>query len=129
MRSTQLRRLALAVAGSVAVLAAALALASPSTAAPAKPSSAATPPSALTCGNGATVWQEGSFVKGEFFRLCFPADTETPLPLTLQKQLPSGGWVTVATGTGVAAYHCTGQVFTNYRIKEKTSATGSFFCS
>ncbi|KAB2352387.1 hypothetical protein [Actinomadura rudentiformis] len=59
---------------------------------------------------------EGAVI-GERFRYCFPPDSEHPLPVVIERRVNSTTWVVVATGTGGAAYKCTGTATRTYRLK------------
>lgn len=141
MRTSLYRRLALAVVGAAAVVGVALSLAAPGQAAPARaaapqptnaPAAAATPPAqsdaAAACQIVTALYQEGNHVIAERWRYCFPPDNEVPLSVTLQRKNSAGVFVDVKSGTGIAAYTCTGTAQTTYKVKF-TSVVKTFPCS
>jgi hypothetical protein len=118
MRSTLLRRLGLVVAGSAAILATALSLSVPAQA------SQSSTDSVCHAVNGLS--KDGSFVIAERELIC--PDEEKPGNVTLQQKNSSGVFVDVASGLGIAAFHCTGTASRTYKIAS-TSVVRTFACS
>ncbi|GAA1623668.1 hypothetical protein ACFQY4_14830 [Catellatospora bangladeshensis] len=46
---------------------------------------------------------------------CYSTGQSTPWPVAIQRQDASGTWVTLASGTGSAAYACVGTTTRTYR--------------
>lgn len=107
MRSSLLRRVGLAVAGTAAALASTVALVAPA-------AQADFPP---PCHIASSISQQGNTMVGTRVSVC--DDGNFDLPVKLQKMNPStGAFVTVASGEGFARYQCTGTAFSTYRIPQ-----------
>ena len=73
-------------------------------------------------GVGGGIEYASGYVVAEKYRICDDG-TERPNPVSIQRQNPTTlVWTTVASGNGVASYHCQGTATRRYRMS--TTGTG-----
>ncbi|MFG2004188.1 hypothetical protein ACGFNU_34015 [Spirillospora sp. NPDC048911] len=75
--------------------------------------------SARACHEGGDLYLFEGAVYGEHFRYCSPpGELEHPLGVVVERRVNSTTWVTVAKGSGVALYQCTGTGSRTYRLQK-----------